>query len=52
LVRRWRVLDSTALYDLFVTMDTLTLIRSAIRGLLGACGAELEGVLARAARAR
>ncbi len=51
LVGRRRVLDSTALYDAVATMDTVTLIRSAIRGLLGACDAELErelrGVLAR-----
>src|SRR5215218_1149597 len=33
LVGRRRVLDSTALYDAVATMDTVTLIRSAIRGL-------------------
>ena len=32
LVGRRRVLDSTALYDAVATMDTVTLIRSAIRG--------------------
>jgi len=32
LVGRKRVLDSTALYDAVATMDTVTLIRSAIRG--------------------
>ena len=37
-----RVLDSTPLYDAVATMDTITLIRSAIRGLLKAAGAELE----------
>lgn len=45
LVGRRRVLDSTALYDAVATMDTVTLIRSAIRGLLAACDAELEGEL-------
>jgi hypothetical protein len=51
LVGRRRVLDSTCLYDAVATMDTVTLIRSAIRGLLGACdavlAAELRGLLAR-----
>ena len=51
LVGRRRVLDSTALYDAVATMDTVTLIRSAIRGLLAACDrvleAELRGLLAR-----
>ena len=46
-----RVLDSMALYDAVATMDTATLVRSAIRGLLAVCGSELEqrlrGVLAR-----
>ena len=45
LVGRRRVLDSTALYDAVATMDTVTLVRSAIRGLLGACAADLEGEL-------
>ncbi len=45
LVGRRRVLDSTALYDAVATMDTVTLIRSAIRGLLVACDALLEGEL-------
>jgi len=45
LVGRRRVLDSTALYDAVATMDTVTLLRSAIRGLLGVCDAELEGEL-------
>jgi IS5 family transposase len=34
-VGRRRVLDSTPLYDAVATMDTITLIRSAIRALLG-----------------
>lgn len=42
LVGRRRVLDSTALYDAVATMDTVTLVRSAIRGLLRACDAEVE----------
>ena len=45
LVGRKRVLDSTPLYDAVATMDTITLIRSAIRGLLAAVGAELAGRL-------
>jgi DDE family transposase/transposase-like protein DUF772 len=45
LVGRRRVLDSTALYDAVATMDTVTLVRSAIRGLLGACDAESEAEL-------
>jgi len=45
LVGRRRVLDSTALYDAIATMDTVTLVRSGIRGLLAACDAELEGRL-------
>jgi hypothetical protein len=45
LVGRRRVLDSTALYDAVATMDTVTLVRSAIRGLLGVCDAESEGEL-------
>jgi hypothetical protein len=35
LVGHKRVLDSTPLYDAVATMDTITLIRSAIRSLLG-----------------
>ena len=34
LVGRRRVLDSTALYDAVATQDTVTMIRSAIRGML------------------
>jgi hypothetical protein len=33
-----RVLDSTPLYDAVATMDTVTLVRSAIRGVLGVSG--------------
>jgi len=51
LVGRKRVLDSTPLYDAVATMDTVTLVRSAIRGLLACCEpdleAELRGLLAR-----
>ena len=43
LVGRRRVLDSTPLYDAVATMDTVTLIRSAIRGLLKAADSELAG---------
>jgi hypothetical protein len=42
LVGARRVLDSTPLYDAVATMDTLTLIRSALRGLLHTAEAELE----------
>lgn len=45
LVGRKRVLDSTPLYDAVATMDTVTLIRSAIRGLLAVAGAELQPAL-------
>lgn len=38
LVGARRVLDSTPLYDAVSTMDTITLIRSAVRGLLKAAG--------------
>jgi hypothetical protein len=51
LVGRKRVLDSTPLYDAVATMDTVTLVRSAIRSLIkvadGALAAELRAVLAR-----
>ena len=50
LVGARRVLDSTPLYDAVATMDTITLIRSAIRSLLRVAHdeleAELRGVLA------
>lgn len=45
LLGRRRVLDSTPLYDAVATMDTITLIRSAIRGLLAAADADLAGLL-------
>ena len=41
LIGRRRVLDSTPLYDAVATMDTITLIRSAIRGLLKVADPEL-----------
>jgi hypothetical protein len=41
LVGHKRVLDSTPLYDAVATMDTVTLIRSAIRGLLTSADAGL-----------
>lgn len=44
LVGRRRVLDSTALYDAVTTMDTVSLLRSGIRGLL-AVADEREGTL-------
>jgi transposase len=51
LVGRKRVLDSTALYDAVATQDTVTLIRSAIRGILRVANkdlaVELRGVLKR-----
>ncbi len=40
-----RVLDSAPLFDAVATMDTVTLVRSAIRGLLRAADAELEAEL-------
>ena len=51
LVGRRRVLDSTPLYDAVATMDTVTLIRSAVRGLLAAAGRELDADLSVALRA-
>jgi hypothetical protein len=45
LVGRKRVLDSTPLYDAVATMDTVTLVRSAIRGLLRVADADLEARL-------
>jgi transposase len=51
LVGARRVLDSTPLYDAVATQDTVTLIRSAIRGVLRVCdeptAAKLRGVLHR-----
>src|SRR5258706_421246 len=45
LVGRRRVLDSTPMYDAVATMDTVTLVRSAIGGVLKAGGSELAGPL-------
>jgi hypothetical protein len=45
LVGAKRVLDSTPLYDAVATMDTVTLIRSAVRGLLLAADATREAQL-------
>jgi hypothetical protein len=45
LVGRRRVLDSTPIYDAVATMDTVTLVRSAIRGLLRVADPELEAEL-------
>ncbi len=50
LVGRRRGLDSTPIYDAVATMDTVTLVRSAIRGLLAVCDGELEGQLRAALR--
>ena len=50
LVGRRRVLDSTPLYDAVATMDTVTLVRSAIRGLLKVCDSGLAGELRRLLR--
>ena len=51
LVGRNRVLDSTPIYDAVATMDTVTLVRSAIRGVLrvadSGLAAELRAVLTR-----
>lgn len=50
-VGRKRALDSTPLYDAVATQDTVTLVRSAIRGLLrvvdASLGAELRGACKR-----
>jgi hypothetical protein len=51
LVGRRRVLDSTPLYDAVATMDTVTLIRSAVRGLFAAAERDLDTDLAAALRA-
>lgn len=50
LVGRRRVLDSTPLYDAVATMDTVTLIRSAIRGVLRVGGELAPAVRAALAR--
>jgi hypothetical protein len=44
-VGRRRVLDSTPIYDAVATMDTITLIRSAIRGLFAAVDPDLAVAL-------
>jgi hypothetical protein len=49
-VGRTRVLDSTPLYDAVATQDTVTLIRSAIRGLLKACDAGLANEIRKCLR--
>ncbi len=45
LVGRRRVLDSTPIYDAVATMDTVTLIRSAVRGLLKVADGDLTVAL-------
>jgi Transposase DDE domain/Transposase domain (DUF772) len=45
LVGAKRVVDSTPIYDAVATMDTVTLVRSAIRGLLREAGPDLEADL-------
>jgi hypothetical protein len=45
LVGAKRVLDSTPIYDAVATMDTITLVRSAMRGLLKAADDGLEAEL-------
>ena len=40
-----RVLDSTPVYDAVATQDTVTMVRAAIRGLVGAADAGLEAEL-------
>jgi hypothetical protein len=52
LVGRKRVLDSTPLYDAVATMDTVTLIRSAIRGLFKAADKGADPGLEAELRAR
>lgn len=51
LVGRKRVLDSTPVYDAVATMDTITLLRSAIRGLLAAADRHTDADLATDLRA-
>ncbi len=51
LVSARRVLDSTPLYDAVATMDTVTLVRSAIRGLLAVADDRAPRLRARLARA-
>lgn len=45
LVGRKRVLDSTPIYDAVATMDTVTLVRSAIRGVLRVADSALEATV-------
>jgi len=45
LVGRRRVLDSTPIYDAVATMDTVTLVRSGIRGVLRVADSMLEAQL-------
>lgn len=45
MVGRKRVLDSTPIYDAVATQDTVTLLRSAIRGVLKVAGSPLEAEL-------
>jgi len=45
LVGRKRVLDSTPVYDAVATQDTITLLRSAVRGVLKAADQELAAAL-------
>ena len=52
LVGAKRVLDSTPLYDAVATMDTITLIRSAIRALLKVADPVLEAGLRAALQRR
>ncbi|MFD1520113.1 hypothetical protein [Pseudonocardia yunnanensis] len=52
LVGRRRVLDSTTLYDAVATMATVTLIRSAVRGLPAAADADLAAPLRAALSSR
>src|SRR5664279_2314298 len=50
LLGRRRVLDSTPLYDAVTTMDTVTLLRSGIRGLLAAAESREPALRARLRR--
>lgn len=50
LLGRRRVLDSTPLYDAVTTMDTVTLLRSGIRGLLAAADGREDELRARLRR--
>ncbi len=51
LVGRNRVLDSTPLYDAVATQDTVTLIRSAVRGLLRVAEVKSHGTSPKGTRA-